>query len=119
MLPFLPVLILLLLQGPSNIERLAVEGRLPAGLQAIHQQLDRPEEINHRVLASLIVASGDPNLQDALSALLMPSRPVRTEPVPTEAEASSIPAADFGGSGRLLEGYARSARVRDGPIVLV
>lgn len=35
MFPILPILILLLL-GPTNVERLAVEGRLPAALLAVH-----------------------------------------------------------------------------------
>lgn len=35
MFPILPILILFLL-GPTNVERLAAEGRLPAGLLAIH-----------------------------------------------------------------------------------
>lgn len=38
MFPILPVLILLLL-GPANAERLAVEGRLPATLLAVHRAM--------------------------------------------------------------------------------
>ncbi|RYG24604.1 hypothetical protein EON82_10135 [bacterium] len=41
MFPILPILILLLL-GPANAERLAVEGRLPAALLAAHRSMVAP-----------------------------------------------------------------------------
>jgi hypothetical protein len=41
MFPILPILILLLL-GPTNVERLAVEGRLPAALLAAHRSMVAP-----------------------------------------------------------------------------
>ena len=41
MFPILPILILLLL-GPANAERLAVEGRLPAVLLAFHRTMAPP-----------------------------------------------------------------------------
>lgn len=41
MFPILPILILLLM-GPANAERLAVEGRLPAALLAVHRQMVAP-----------------------------------------------------------------------------
>ena len=41
MFPLFPILILLLL-GPANAERLAVEGRLPAALLAVHRSMVAP-----------------------------------------------------------------------------
>ena len=41
MFPILPILILLLM-GPANAERLAVEGRLPAALLAAHRSMVAP-----------------------------------------------------------------------------
>ena len=41
MFPILPILILLLM-GPANAERLAVEGRLPSALLAAHRAMVQP-----------------------------------------------------------------------------
>ena len=41
MFPILPILILLLM-GPANAERLAVEGRLPSALLAAHRAMIQP-----------------------------------------------------------------------------
>jgi hypothetical protein len=117
MLPLLPALILLLLQGPSNVERLAHDGRLPAALQAIHQQMDRPEAFPGDVLASLIAVSNDLELSKALYALL--SLKAKDDPQPTALPVvertvvlpSAVPA--------LSEGYFRSQRTRDGPSALL
>lgn len=45
MFPILPILILLLM-GPANAERLAVEGRLPAALLAVHRSMVVPAQTN-------------------------------------------------------------------------
>lgn len=45
MFPILPILILLLL-GPANAERLAAEGRLPAALLAVHLAQSAPVVAN-------------------------------------------------------------------------
>jgi len=45
MFPILPILILLLM-GPANAERLAVEGRLPAALLAVHRSMVVPVRVS-------------------------------------------------------------------------
>jgi len=82
MLPILPALLLLILQGPSSIEKMALDGRLPAALEAISRQM---EAQNHRsnkvdrsdeaVLATLLAFSGDPDLSNALYKLLSLDQP--------------------------------------------
>jgi hypothetical protein len=77
MLPILPALLLLILQGPSSIERMALEGRLPAALQAVTRQIESAEanlastdDAEAAVWASLLAFSGDPELSGALIRLL-------------------------------------------------
>ena len=77
MLPILPALLLLILQGPSSIEKMALDGRLPAALEAVSRQMEAQdhrsgsiERADATVLASLLALSGDPNLSHALIQLL-------------------------------------------------
>ena len=77
MLPILPALLLLILQGPSTIERMALDGRLPAALQAVSRQIEShdrslasSEDAEAAVWASLLAFSGDPELSGALIRLL-------------------------------------------------
>lgn len=58
MFPILPILILLLL-GPANAERLAAEGRLPAGLLAVHLAHVAP------VRATVVAPIKEPTKTDA------------------------------------------------------
>ena len=63
MLPFLPALLLLLLQGPASIERTARTGQLPGALEALHRQAtsspDRGCVADDVVFASLIACGSD------------------------------------------------------------
>src|SRR4051794_16630366 len=77
MLPLLPALILLILQGPTNVERMALDGRLPAALDAIHRQMESSgseraalSRADGMAMASLLAISGDPHLSQALATLL-------------------------------------------------
>lgn len=117
MLPILPALILLLLQGHSNLERLAREGRLPMGLDAIYRDVDQPElarsMASDSVFASLL-ASRDAQLSSILSVLLGPSKP--QEPsrsvAPSEEPRAATPSVKF---EALHPGFAKGSRTRDGP----
>lgn len=77
MLPILPALLLLILQGPSSIEKMALDGRLPAALEAVSRKMEAQdhrsrsiERADAAVLASLLALSGDPDLSHALFQLL-------------------------------------------------
>lgn len=117
MLPFLPAILLLLLQGPSNVERLAVQGRLPAALDAVYRTVGQTptlREAEQVVLASLLAAGEDPELSDALLALLRIERTRRettSEPLVDRTPVPPFP--DHGPPPPA--GFSRSQRVRDGP----
>jgi hypothetical protein len=119
MLPFLPAILLLLLQGPSNIERLAVQGRLPAALDAVCRTMGQTptlREAEQVVLASLLAAGEDPQLSDALLAILRSERTRRVSSSEPLVERTPIPSPDR--DPPLPEGFARSQRVRDGPLLI-
>jgi hypothetical protein len=121
MLPLLPALILLLLQGPSNFERLAVDGRLPAALEAINRQMTQPgaEKLSEReeqALASFIAAGTSAQLTRALMSFLWQSK----EPRPTTQHLEREPARAItsqGDSPPPQDGFRRSQRTRDGPAI--
>jgi hypothetical protein len=125
MLPILPALLLMLLQGPANIERMASEGQLPAALNAIHRQM----ECSHRgfeqpaeqvVLASLLAVSQDREMSQALFRLLSipPQQEVASganEPLELVGEAPPCPPRiDFD-----QRHFVDSQRSRDGPTLIV
>lgn len=123
MLPLIPALILLLLQGPSNFERLAQDGRLHQALDAVQRQSNLPngiplkEEEAEAVLASMLSAASDPQLSQAILHLLTmttakPSRPSLVLPVEEPVQAW-VPTPDSGPP--LPEGRQRGSRTRDGP----
>ena len=76
MLPLIPVLLMLLLQGPSSLERLAAEGKLPAALETLHRQmrlaetqpLTETEEVRapDTVIASLMAIRSDAEFSRSL-----------------------------------------------------
>ena len=116
MFPLFPALILLLLQGPSNFERCAIDGRLPAALEAIHRQSAQLgtsglSEHQEQVLATLI-ASGTEISQALLTILWRneertnPDVPCETGPRTHFLPADSPPSSD---------GFGESQRARDGP----
>jgi hypothetical protein len=118
MLPLLPALILLLLQGPSNFARLAVAGKLPAVLDAFHRQLAQPgasqlSEREEQVLASLIAATSTTQLSHALLSYLRAGdeRPGTPEFSPRVVIVLSAPPL-------LQDGFTRSQRTRDGPLTI-
>lgn len=117
MLPFLPAILLLLLQGPSNVERLAIQGRLPAALDAVYRtagQTPTLREAEQVVLATLLAAGEDPELSDALLAILRSERTRRETPAEPLVEPKPvIPFPDHAPPPE--EGFTRSQRVRDGP----
>src|SRR5689334_3317213 len=95
MLPFLPALILLFLQGPAGIERMAVNGQLPGALNALHRQIkSSPEKVrpaDEVVLASLLAASSDRGMSRALLQLFTLVDEVPEAPVETSVVESSPP----------------------------
>jgi protein involved in temperature-dependent protein secretion len=121
MLPLLPALILLLLQGPSNIERLAHEGRLQGALQAVHAQLQRPAlaaDDQRKVLAELLAKSGDAGLARALTQLLTlvldePGDNVQVRSRATRETALHGLSPTF--AADLADGFLACRRTRDGP----
>lgn len=116
MLPFLPAILLLLLQGPSNVERLMVQGRLPAALDAVYRTVGQTptlREAEEVVLATLLAAGEDPQLSDALLAILRSERTRRKAVAEPLVDRTPIP--PFPDHGPPREGFARSQRVRDGP----
>jgi len=123
MLPLLPALILLLLQGPSNFERLAVNGRLPAALEAIQRQIvasesDSLTECEKQSFASILANHlGDP-LSNALFAILQPIQaPTRTVVSVEDCESKRHVCEQ--GSLHLPTGFGSSDRTRDGPLPTV
>jgi len=120
MLPLLPALILLLLQGPSSFERLVVDGRLPAALEAMHRQMANPgsEKLSDRdqeVLATLLAASGDGPLNHSFFAYLL-NREERNQAQVIVADESRAPIDLCGDSPPPQDGFERYARTRDGPV---
>ncbi len=117
MLPLLPALILLLLQGPANIERMAHDGHLQAALTAIQRHMPerKVNRADEAVLASLLAVSTDRQLSRALVQLLAFAEtdpPVERVVIPAE---TSAPIPIPPSLGRLREGFAASQRSRDGP----
>lgn len=94
MFPILPVLILLLL-GPANAERLAVEGRLPATLLAVH-----------RAMAPTAVFAAVEETEAPEPTIRPTRRIVRTEQ-----------AATFDGDFRVTPGFNWSCPTRAGPAI--
>ncbi len=120
MLPLLPALILLLLQGPANVERMAGSGQLPGALQALHRQMasassetSKAEEV---VFASLLAVSGDKDMSRALLHLLTFIEPPEAErPILVSTEESSPPTPIPPLLGAPQDGYFDCRRSRDGP----
>jgi hypothetical protein len=122
MLPFIPALILLLLQGPSNFERLAMDARLPAALEAIHRQMAEPggsqlSEREEQALASLIAAGTNVQLTRALISFLWNGPETTSKSDPSSIELA-IPVIGNNASPPPQDGFERSQRTRDGPAIL-
>ncbi|WP_144240978.1 hypothetical protein [Fimbriimonas ginsengisoli] len=114
MFPLLPVLILLLLHGPSNIERLAHEGRLPSGLEVFHREVEPAIAQRDRAILALL-ASRDPQFSSALFAILRTEdQPARPKPKKQQSEAR--PVISVGDSPTPPDGFEDCRRSRDGPL---
>ncbi len=117
MLPFLPALILLFLQGPSSPERTSAHMRTGEAVRAIqlaatHRSLG---SISSRTaLASWVAASQDPDVAQALielfQAIQSPKAPIQNLP------AEMHPATFFETPAKTgLDALRRLQRSRDGP----
>ena len=108
MLPILPAILLLFLQGPANIERLAHEGRLPAAIEAVHS--------DDRAIAALLAASHS-ELSHALLALIdwseSESKPIKKQEISTFVAIVPHPIT------ATSSGFTTSQRSRDGPVLVV
>jgi hypothetical protein len=122
MFPLFPALIFLLLQGPSNFDRLAFEARLPAALEAIHRQMAQPgaaqlSEQQEQALATLIASGSAAQISQALFSFLWSN-----QDEPLVAEAADLvrrqPAIGPGESPPPSDGYAQCRRTRDGPLTI-
>ena len=121
MLPLIPALILLLLQGPSNFERLTMDARLPAALEVIHRQLLEPgnsqlSEREEQALASLIASGKGAQLTQALLSFLWQEEEVRTKPTFRDCQDLESTSITSPPTSRRQDGYADCRRSRDGPI---
>jgi hypothetical protein len=125
MLPILPALLLLILQGPSSIERMALDGRLPAALEAVSRQIEShdrslgsSENAEAAVWASLLAFSGDPELSGALYRLLSLDAAVIPQPTSDGMEPDDWvdpPKYQRSGTFTLPDAYVQCRRSRDGP----
>lgn len=122
MLPLLPALILLLLQGPAGIERMAANGQLPGALHALHRQMAKAQEKtcvrDDVVLASLLAAGQDKSMSRALLQLLTSVDALFAEPIPAKPEPSRdivSPPLVATCLGTPQEGFFDCRRSRDGP----
>lgn len=107
MLPFLPALLLLLLQGPSDFERLAVEGRSKADWEA--RLAPRERAILHTLLAAR-----SPELSCALASFLTEPG-AKVEPFSAPSVKSLAPKVQPNPGSAPCEGFADCRRSRDGP----
>jgi hypothetical protein len=128
MLPLLPALILLLLQGPAGIERMASNGQLPSALNALHRHIANSHEkttaADEVVFASLLAAGQDRGMSCALLKLLTSVDVVFVdtgELAPKsldDPEDHGIPIRPAPRLGALSNGYFTCQRSRDGPFLI-
>ena len=128
MLPLLPALILLLLNGPANIERLAEGGALPAAIAAVQQKVAAAPNSNFAqaradqlALASLLSLSGDPQLSKALAHIFAMHVDCDVQPSVqpdglVQEEKGNEPPPIARSIGDTREGFLNSQRSRDGPL---
>lgn len=116
MLPFLPALLLLLIQGPASIDRLAQAGRLPEGLVGLQRSMvagdPRAAEI---AFDSLRQMASDEDIVQALQwiyARIDAEAPVRVDPADFPVCSEFKPAEPF----EVPDGHSSDNRSRDGPV---
>ncbi|HTQ09929.1 MAG TPA: hypothetical protein VMI31_07670 [Fimbriimonadaceae bacterium] len=116
MLPLLPALILLILQGPASFERTAWNGQSAAWLDGLHRQTEAKSRAADATLASLLSGSHR-SVAQALARLLSltqgegPKTPASTPESAEEKALAPAPAA----IGSPAEGFYACRRSRDGP----
>ena len=113
MLPILPAILLLFLQGPAHLERLAHEGRLPAGFDAVRFQ----DGCDDRAIVALLASSNTTELSSAILALLEFSQETPTACERTEI--STFVAIAEPPVPLPHVGFAKGQRSRDGPSSVV
>jgi hypothetical protein len=113
MLPILPAILLLFLQGPAHLERLALEGRLPAGFDAEHLQAGREE----RAIAALLASGNANEFSSAILALLEFSE--ESTPSKPATKISTFVAITPSQVAKVARGYGEGVRSRDGPFAVV
>ncbi len=126
MLPILPALLLLILQGPSTIEVMASEGRLPAALQAVSRRLESQdqrignlEEVDAAVLASFLAIGNDSDISRVLFHLLALETFTEPKPevgTPELADEESPPPIFCAETPRFPDAFVACRRSRDGPL---
>ncbi len=121
MLPFLPALILLILQGPAGIERMAAAGQLPSALNALHPRVaSMPEarSADDAAIASILAMTSGRDMSRALLQLLTWVQPEEPEQpmtaTVTDERKSPIPVPPS--LGAPSDGYFACRRSRDGPV---
>ena len=120
MFPLLPALILLLLNGPASIERLAADGRLPAALASVQARAEQTKSLSRAdelALASLLTLDG--STADALFRLLASDSLIGEEPARAliDLEVEQTPPAVPPELGDPQDGQGTSRNSRDGPLV--
>lgn len=124
MLPLLPALILLLLHGPAGIERNPLNGRSVSGIEALQRHaastVDRGRMADDVVFASLLAASRDQGISQALLRLLtsvdgLLAETVEDRPRPEFSEQRNLPIRGAPTLGVPRDGYLDCRRSRDGP----
>lgn len=133
MLPLIPALLLLAMHGPSGLERLNHEGKLPKAIRVLERVLasvelrtvDKKTSLlegeTERALRSLSVIAAHPEFSKALWELF--ERSFSLADISPATELFQIQDSDVPDSGRMnralesnRDGYLQSRRTRAGPI---
>ncbi len=119
MLSLLPALILLFWHGPTQLDRLAVSGRLPSGADTINRniagaELEALSIGGDHAFATLLGSHAGNHLRRAFWAFLCLDQPQKE----TQAETGHEEPSAFyppQPAHKPEDGFARSQRTRDGP----
>lgn len=123
MLPLLPAILLLLLQGSAGSQSAAWGEQLPGAITALHRQLsiggDKLRAADEAVFASLLAASTDEEISKALLQILtfIEDREVETKARHTRPIDESPPIDIPRCIGDSQAGFFDCRRTRDGPTI--
>ncbi len=127
MLSFLPALLIMVFQGPSGLERMALDGRLPEVLRtlaAVRAELEAggKQTAGREALARLLEARGPDSFSRVLAKVLQcVAQPepnlLRFEPGQPDGEAGASRPLCPRSMGTERPGFLTSGRTRDGPIL--